>query len=110
MFNMERDNDNEIWVGDYLPTVYEVTLTIPYHGKTYGSQKRQTVIHKYSSAVRMLWVKRFSESHVVSPTIVKRQVEQILEDYQKRVIRASEIKKHLTLRCGNKLWIDMDVP
>ena len=50
------EDDVELWIGDYLPTIYEVAMTIHHYSKCYGTQKQQAVVHKYSSAVRKVWV------------------------------------------------------
>ena len=103
------DDYEDWWIGDYLPSIYEVATTIHHYAKTYGSQKRRTAIHKYSLAVQKLWTESFTESHVVSLTVVKRRIENIMDDYEKRVfVRAKT--GHFTVRRGNKLWMAMDVP
>ena len=102
------EDDVELWIGDYLPTIYEVAMTIHHYSKCYGTQKQQAVVHKYSSAVRKVWVRSFTEKHVVSLTVVKRRVQAIMADYDKRV-RKIVAKGKLTMRVANKLWMDMDV-
>ena len=74
-----------MWVGDQLPTIYEVALTIFHYAPGVGSQKRKTVIHKYAVAVRNIWVESFTDAHVIHLNTVKLRIDNIMKDYDYKV-------------------------
>ena len=48
----------EIWIGDYLPTVYEVAQTIFHYVEATKTKKRASVISNYTNSLRNVWVHR----------------------------------------------------
>ena len=57
----------DIWIGDRLPTIYDVAMTVYHYSKAPRSNKRKQTVQRYAEAVRNVWVKSFTESHVVEP-------------------------------------------
>ena len=49
------------WIGDRLPTVYDVALTINFHSKKIKSDLRSRTIYHYVNAVQDVWVRSFGE-------------------------------------------------
>ena len=63
----------DLWLGDQLPTVYEVALAIFHYSKRSGTVKRKDVIRNYAKCLRMLWIRSFTENHVLQlPTIISK--------------------------------------
>ena len=52
----KMEDGDELWIGDKLPTIYEVALTIFHYSKKITSVERKTVIYKYADAVRNMWI------------------------------------------------------
>ena len=75
----------DIWLGDRLPTICDVAQAIFHYSKTLNSNKRKEVVHRYAVAVRNIWIKSFTEKHVLSLTSVKNRVEKIMKDYENRI-------------------------
>ena len=63
------DEDN-IWLGDRLPTIYDVAQTIFHYSKTLNSNKRKEVVHRCAVVVQNIWIKSFTEKHVLLLTSV----------------------------------------
>ena len=105
-------DENDIWLGDRLPTIYDVAKTIFYYSKALNLNKRKDVVHSYAVAVRNIWIKSFTEKHVLSLTSVKNRIEKIMKDYENRVttVNSSNNKGPNSLSVQNKLWMSMDVP
>ena len=105
-------DEDDIWLGDRLPTIYDVAQTIFHYSKILNSNKRKKAVHRYAVAVRNIWIKSFTEKHVLPMTSVKTRTEKIMEDYENRVrtVNSSNNKGPTSLRAQNKLWISMDVP
>ena len=82
---MDAIMEEDMWVGDRLPTIYEVALTIFHYSKKSRSNKRQVVIHKYAVSVRNIWIKSFTEKHVMSLTAVKNRINNVMKDYENKV-------------------------
>ena len=78
-------DENDIWLGDRLPTIYDVAKTIFYYSKALNLNKRKDVVHRYAVAVRNIWIKSFTEKHVLSLTSVKNRIGKIMKDYENRV-------------------------
>ena len=97
---------DDLWIGDKLPTIYEVAQTIFHYSKKIKSQKRISIIKSYARAVGNLWIRSFTVKFVISLSSVIRRVEKIMQDYESRV-RCSHDKSPWRVR--NKLWMDMDV-
>ena len=64
-------DEDDIWLGDRLPTIYDVAQTIFHYSKTLNSNKRKEVVHRYAVALRNIWIKGFTEKHVLLLTSVK---------------------------------------
>ena len=101
------DDDDELWIGDKLPTIYEATLTIFHYSKKITSVKRKTVINKYADAVRNMWIRSFDDDHVLSLSSVRRKLENIMQDYESRVRCSHNMS---SWRHRNRVWMSMDVP
>ena len=78
-------NEDHIWLGDRLSTIYDVAQTIFHYSKTLNSNKRKEVVHRYAVVVRNIWNKSFTEKHVLSLTSVKNRIGKIMKDYENRV-------------------------
>ena len=105
-------DEDDIWLGDRLPTIYDVAQTIFHYSKTLNSNKRKEVVHRYAVALRNIWIKGFTEKHVLLLTSVKNRIEKIMKDYENRVriVNSSNKKDPTSLRARNKPWMSMDVP
>ena len=104
--------EDDIWLEDRLSTIYDVAQTIFHYSETLNSNQRKEVVHRYAMAVRNIWIKSFTEKHVLSLTSVKNRIEGIMKDYENRVrtVNSSNNKGPTSLRSRNKLWMSMDVP
>ena len=67
-------DEDDIWLEDRLPTIYDVAQTIFHYSKTLNSNKRKEVVHRYAVAVRNIWIKNFTEKHVLSLTSVNEKI------------------------------------
>ena len=83
-------DDYRFIIGDKLPTVYDAAIAI--HTVAKGSTARPRAIHKYALAVRELWVKSFTEKHVIHLNTVKKRLVGIMKDYDNKVYKASTVK------------------
>ena len=97
----------EIWIGDYLPTVCEVAQTIYHYAKGTKTQKRANVVSHYTSSLRNTWVQAFGEKYVISYKIIRSKVEAIMSDYDNRVFHSH---KSTTLRARNRDCLRMFLP
>ena len=104
--------EDDIWLGDRLSTIYDVAQTIFHYSETLNSNQRKEVVHRYTMAVRNIWIKSFTEKYVLSLTSVKNRIEEIMKDYENRVrtVNSSNNKGPTSLRPQNKLWMSMNVP
>ena len=100
----------DIWVGDMLLTIYDVAMVVFHYSKKPSSTRRKQIVQDYAVAVRNLWVKSFTENHVVHVTTVKRRIEYIMKDYEYKVRTSHSHHKSSTLRARNRNWMNMDVP
>ena len=103
-------DEDDIWLGDRLPTIYDVAKTIFHYSKTLNSNKRKEVVHRYAVAVQNIWIKSCTEKYVLSLTSVKNRNDKIVKDYENRVrtVNSSNNKGPTSLRARNKLWMSMD--
>ena len=101
-----------MWLGDRLPTIYELSLTIFHYSKKSMSTKRQEVIHKYAVSVRNIWIKSFTERYVMSLTAVKNRINNIMKDYENnlRTGNSSKNKGPTSQRKRNEIWMYKIVP
>ena len=68
-------DDNQFYIGDKLPIVYDVATTI-HHLSTGGYKKgREKVIHAYATALYVMWKKAFGSDHVVALNTVKSRID-----------------------------------
>ena len=104
--------EDVIWLGDRLSTIYDVAQTIFHYSETLNSNQRKEVVHRYTMAVRNIWIKSFTEKYVLSLTSVKNRIEEIMKYYENRVrtVNSSNNKGPTSLRPQNKLWMSMNVP
>ena len=100
----------DIWIGDRLPTIYDVAMTVYHYSKAPRSNKRKQTAQRYAEAVRNVWVKSFTESHVVHLTTVKRRVEYIMKDYEYKVRTSHSHHNVSSIRARNRAWMNMDLP
>ena len=107
VFNVYVYKMDDMWIGDKLPTIYEVAQTIFHYSNAIKSEKRNETVAAYAKAVRNLWIRSFTEHFVVTLATVKRKVTNIMKDYENRV-RCSHQKSSIRVR--NRLWMEMDVP
>ena len=100
-------DEDDIWLGDRLPTIYDVAQTIFHYSKTLNSNKRKEVVHRYAVALRNIWIKGFTEKHVLLLTSVKNRIEKIMKDYENRVRTVNRRNNNgpTSLRARNKLWM-----
>ena len=95
------------WIGDRLPTAYDVAVTINFHSKKVKSDLRSKTIYRYVNALQDVWVRSFGEDHVCASSVIRNKVEHVLADYEKRVQKS---KSAASQRVRNKEWIAMDFP
>ena len=98
---------DDLWIGDRLPTVYEVALAVFHYSKKTGSKKRKDVIRSYAKALRTLWVKSFTETHVLHLETIIGKVEQIMNDYRNRVQCSHSSNK--SSRILHKQWMGTNI-
>ena len=67
-------DEDDIWLGDRLPTICDVVQTIFHYSETLNSNKGNQVTHRYGVAVRNIWIKSFTEKLVLSLTSVKTEL------------------------------------
>ena len=93
-------DEEDISLGDRLPTIYDIAQTIFHYSKTLNLNKRKEVAHRYAVAVRNIWFKSFTEKHVLSLTSAKNRIEKIMKDYENRVrtVNSSNNKGPTSLR------------
>ena len=62
-------------------------------------------------AVRNIWIKSFTEKHVLLLTSVKNRIEKIMKDYENRVRTFNRRNNNgpTSLRARNKVWMSTDV-
>ena len=104
------DEGEGLWIGDKLPTMYEVVQTIMFYSPTISSNKQKDIVNRYALAVRRIWIESFTEKHVITLTSVKRKIENLLKDYEQRVRKSRALRHISSIRARNKIWMNMDVP
>ena len=102
-------NEIVFTVGPKLPTAYEAALAIHSVSRCSKQPIRATAIHKYALAVRDLWVKAFTEDHVLGIKAVKNKLKKLLDDYDNKVYKPSwknrrEASGSTSTRTLNKKW------
>ena len=64
-------DEDDTHLADHLTTIYDVAQPIFHYSKTLNSNMRKEVVHRYAVAVQNIWIKSFTEKHVLSLTSVK---------------------------------------
>ena len=105
-------DEDDILLGDRLPTIYDVSQMIFHYSKTLKLNKGKEVVHRYAVVVRNIWIKSFGGKHVLSLTSVKNRIKNIMKDYENcvRTVNSSNNKGPTPLLARNKLWMSMNVP
>ena len=115
---MEGNGSNEKLVfilGDVLPTVYDVAVSIYSIACKPNSQKMNESIAAYTESLINLWIKAFGENHVLKKKAVKERVQSIVTHYYNNVYaeqnRTKPKKKNVvfvrkSLRQLNREWSD----
>ena len=98
---------DDLWIRDRLPTVYEVVLAIFYYSKKPGRKKRKDVIRNYAKSLRTLWVKSFTETHVLHLETVIGKIELIMNDCRNHVQCSHASNK--SLRILHKQWMGTNI-
>ena len=98
-------------LGDRLPLAYDAALAI--HSVARGSKTkvRTTAIHRYALVLRDVWVKSFTETHVLGIKAVKQRLTKIVSDYDNKVYKASSRNRRAdqtssSIRSLNKAWAE----
>ena len=99
--------ENDIWLGDKLPTIYEVAQTINHYAKGTKTQKRTEIIVLYNNLLRNMWVRAFREDHVLHRTTICKRLNVIMKDFDNKVLRSHD---NSSLRVRNKKWQTMELP
>ena len=113
--------ENYIWVlGDKLPTVYDVGISIHSVCKKYSSKKMKSVISSYGTALRKLWINAFGDNHVLGIKSIREKLHLVMKDYERNVYlktypKTYPNKPHLnkpgvSKRLLNETWQEMTVP
>ena len=76
-------------LGDKLPLRYDVAIAI--HSVTPSVSKVGTekAIYRYATAVRNMWIKAFTQEHVISLTAVKARITSLMKDYNNKCYKTS---------------------
>ena len=72
-------------MGDKLPTVYDAVLAIS--ARAYARNKKVykkfvTTVHNYAVALRKMWVKSFTENHVIAKSTIMAYLEDHTKNFQ----------------------------
>ena len=78
---VEINSESVLWIGDYLPTVYEVAQTIYNYSKNPKTNKREETVTIYTKSLRCLWIQAFGDRLVVSYPVLRNKVLTIMQDY-----------------------------
>ena len=89
-----------MWLGDFLPSIYEAAMTINYYSKRNRSALRTSMIYKYAQSLIVLWEQSFGEIHVMSLNAVLNRLSTIMTDHGNRV-RLSKNKSPLRIHNKN---------
>ena len=101
------ESDDIIWVGDYLPTVYEVAQTIYHYSKKPTGDKRENIVCLYEISLRHVWIEAFGEGHVICRSALCKKINAVMKDYENRVLRSHN---KTSLRVRNREWSKMVLP
>ena len=63
------------WIGDRLPTAYDVALTINFYSKRIKTDLRSRTTSRYVHALRDIWVRSFGEDHVCALSVIRNKNE-----------------------------------
>ena len=80
---MEDECSNLIWLGDKLPTIYDVAVHIFYLAPTPTAEKREDTIHQYASALHEIWVRIFGAEYVKPIKTIARILSRVMAEYDK---------------------------
>ena len=75
------NSESVLWIGDYLPTVYEVAQMIYHYSKNPKTNKREEIVTIYTKSLRCLWIQAFGDRLVVSYPVLRNKVLTIMQDY-----------------------------
>ena len=75
---------------DKLPLVYDAAIAIYSVSKKPKCSKRTDAINSYCLALRTVWIKSFGEDHVMPRKSVVKRLENILTDYNNKVVIESQ--------------------
>jgi len=106
---------------DKLPLVYDAVIAIYSVSKKPKCSKRTDAINSYCLALRTVWIKSFGEDHVMPRKSVAKRLENILTDYNNKVVIESQRKTQKKKSAGsqtisksihvlNKEWRFSEVP
>jgi len=106
---------------DKLPLVYDAVIAIYSVSKKPKCSKRTDAINSYCLALRTVWIKSFGEDHVMPRKSVVKRLENILTDYNNKVVIESQRKTQKKKSAGsqtisksihvlNKEWRFSEVP
>ena len=80
---MDDDSPELIWLGDKLPTIYDVSMHVFYLAPTPGSGKRVDVINQYAASLQKVWECSFGKEHVKQTRTIHRVLQRIMDEYDK---------------------------
>ena len=109
---MEEDTPRFIYLGDKLPTVYDMSQHIFYlspGGST--TMKRKDVINQYTASLHDLWVRSFGKEYVRDPRRILDILSRIMVSYDKfrKTNLYGNAKRGIpskNIRRVNKEWMD----
>ena len=107
---MQDECSNLIWLGDKLPTIYDVAVHIFYLASTPTAEKREDAIHQYPSSLHELWVCSFGAEYVKPIKTISRIFSGVMAEYDKyrKTLLYGNVKRGIpskTVRRVNKDWL-----
>ena len=93
-----------MWIGDKLPTIYDVAQTIYHYAKGQKTQKRSEIITLYNKSLRNMLVRAFDEDHVVHRRTIQKTSHMTTGSF------APAINLRFVFIIHNKKWQTMDLP
>ena len=95
-----------IYLGDKLPTIYEVVMQIYDGRRSLNIDQNKDLIRRYAAALQIIWTKSFGENHTITMRGIILYIEEILRAYQNKIL--SHYKKNkgsmVLMRRINKEW------
>ena len=95
-----------IYLGDKLPTIYEVVMQIYDGRRSLNIDQNKDLIRGYAVALQIIWTKSFGENHTICLKVIIRYIEEILRAYQTKIL--SHYRKNkgsmVLMRKINKEW------